>query len=262
MKGYILFALALLALLLSSCGGGHSPTAPASSAISSSITISSSSGVVTAGRIVLGVVPVGLKRTAVATADSFTTASVELGTLKTSKAFFFIVRNVGGAPIESLTVSTNTTAAVMTPGYIPVLNTDATSSLQQIAELDITHGSDILNRGFKKALLPYGRQGFTLSFRGVSAGQPFSADFTVGLSAVYVDLTDIVDSTGNTTGKTVLAGTASYNGVTCSILAQGTEHFVGDTLGGYRAQYLSSGLTTGLLSTDCTTAPAAVGAMY
>ena len=271
MNRLILIALAL-GLSLTGCGGSHDtpngPQATSSSVPGSSSVASSSSTAVavvpTAGRIALGVLPVGLKRTGTQLAtDSLptvdTATSIELGTLKGSKAFFFIIRNVGGAPIESLTVTTDNAAVAMTPGYIPVLNTDATSSLQQIAELDVTHGTDILNRSFKKALLPYGRQTFTLSFKGVSLGQPFHAEFKIGMAAVFVRLlnagchTFLMDSVPTPAcDYTKLDSTLSYGGTSCIVNFWSTHPAAGDSVSGAATNWERSPQ----YSSDCVTEPA------
>jgi hypothetical protein len=246
MNRLILIALAL-GLSLTGCGGSHdTPNGPQAT---------SSSVVPTAGRIALGIVPVGLKRTGQVATDSLppvdTATSIELGTLKTSKAFFFIIRNVGSAPIESLTVATDNLAVSMTPGYIPVLNTDQTSSLQQIAEMDVTHGTDLLSRSYRKALLPYGRQTFKLVFDGVSAGLPFHAEFKIGMAAVYVDLAEFTDSL--TVPHSILLPKASYGGTTCGVSVLGRPVAVGDTLNGAAYDYLRQ---PALFTSDCVTVPA------
>lgn len=265
MKRIKLFAL-LLILLCAGCSQKNPMTA------------ASSPPVLTQGKIALGAVPVSLRRE-VAAGDTVvsadTSTSVELGVLKTTKAFFFIVRNVGGAPIDSLVITTDDSAMSMTPGYIPVLNTDATASLQQIAELDVTHGSDIGNRSFRRPLLPYGRQVFHLRFDGVSAGQPFHSEFAVGLAAVYVDFAGVADMytwtetlAGGGTKLDTLLGTgakllptASYAGVACSVLAtsKGSDDIkdmaVGDTTFMSPPELLNETTGSKWLSTDCAVAP-------
>lgn len=207
------------------------------------------------GKIQFSMVPVSLaKVTADASALPTDSTDVELGTLRTSKAFYFIIKNVGGSPIENLQITTNNSNVTMTPGYIPVLETDGNSAITQIAELDLIHGTDLGTRKAVKSLLPYGRSVTTLYFDGISNGEPFHEEFIIGYQAIYIDL-ELIDSSTSA----LIGPEFEYNGASCTLSYMPDRYdyirrlgSVGDTIPGVEGLPVTEDINYHVfMDTDC-----------
>lgn len=113
--------------------------------------------------------------------------TVDVGDIQTSQSLYFILRNVGDAPINGVTLTSNHANVSVTPSSIPVLQTDATSSLYTLIRVDIEHGSEVGTIGFTDL---------------ITAGD-FSSLVAIGGSYIETTTTEETDAEGNVTTTTV-----------------------------------------------------------
>lgn len=107
-----------------------------------------------------------------------------VGTVKASDAFYFILKNVGTAPISNISISSNDTKFVVTPGTISVLDTEANTSITPLIRVAINHGTVLGEVGFSD-LISSGSHTTRVTISGDSEGTPVTLD---------VDLLTLVQS--------------------------------------------------------------------
>jgi hypothetical protein len=140
----------------------------------------------TVGKIVINTAPITAKVLA-KTYDDSANVDIDFGLIKSTKSFYLIIKNVGGAPIENLTIASDFEQVEVTPGKIAVLETDGNAAMTQIIAVEAIHGLDQGTGSPSKPLMPYGKTEFTISFTGTSAGEPFEAKFTFAIRAIYAE---------------------------------------------------------------------------
>lgn len=179
----------------------------------------------TIGKIQFSATPITAKRLEKIYDDS-ADVDIDLGLIKATKSFYFILKNVGGTPIESLTITSGFDNIDIQPGYIATLETDGNSSLTQIVNFTALHGISPETGESILDVMTYGLHEFTVFFDGISAGEKFHAEFTFAIRSIYVDF-----EYAGIPGNGIMLDEGQYMGDTCSVFDPVTNKYVsiGDT---------------------------------
>ena len=143
--------------------------------------------------------------------------SFDLGDLKASRDFYFLLRNVGGRPITGIQLASSNPAFAVTPALMDSLDADPSATIVRLVRLSITHGTALEGVGYSP-LLPMGRNTTTLTVSGrTNDGSGAAVSLT---TAVGISVTALVMDAELADGDTVLAwqggGTVSAPGLpTC-----------------------------------------------
>ncbi len=119
------------------------------------------------------------------------TASFDLGPLKASQNYFFMLQNGGSADVTGLALSTNAPAFTISPASIAVLPASGASTIP-ILRLGVLHGVALDGVG-KAALLAAGDSTGTLHIEGQSAGATVALDADMKVTAKVMDAEISVD---------------------------------------------------------------------
>lgn len=153
------------------------------------------------------------------------TVDFPLETARQSFRAYFFGKNIGESVITNLTITTSDSAIRMSPSYIPELQPDENSSFVQLLTLNVIHGTSLPGGAPIEKLLPYGVTYFTVYFDGESAGEPFHAEYTFSVGAIYVDVAyDPKVTIPFTIGSSMALGTD-----TCNVWNNGEKLSIGDT---------------------------------
>lgn len=76
------------------------------------------------------------------------TIRFNLGAIKTSRNFYFILKNVGGNPITDINISSDNEKFEVSPTFISTLNPDSLSSIIPILNVGAVHGLSLNALGF------------------------------------------------------------------------------------------------------------------
>ncbi len=138
--------------------------------------------------------------------SSFAGPSFDLGTIRATDEFFFILSNAGGAGITGITIVSDNPAFEVTPTAISELPPDTgTASITPVVRVTAVHGIAAAGLGFAD-LLPAGANNAVIDFNGtttdsVGASIAVALDVTLTVNAFVFDIqiTDVngvVDLTG------------------------------------------------------------------
>lgn len=99
-----------------------------------------------------------------------TNATFDLGDLRGSKSYYFILSNIGSTSINNITLTTSDSSVVVTPSTIGVLYPNDSSSIMQTVKVTILHGTILENGVGSKPLQPMGALEKYIHIQGTSAG--------------------------------------------------------------------------------------------
>jgi len=134
----------------------------------------------------------GLKSTQAINKDE-TRTTFELGDLKASKEFYFLLTNGGETPVFDIQLSTDNTHFVVTPEEISQLNTEDSENNEMIPliSLGILHGTQLNGVGLTD-LLPMGENTATLTITGKTLIDGDTVDlessFNISIDAKVMDI--------------------------------------------------------------------------
>jgi len=99
-----------------------------------------------------------------------TTASYDLGTIKASRDFYFLLRNMGGEPITDIVLTSSGAAFPVAPGSIETLASDTDADFLPIIRLSAIHGLALDGYGTTD-VLPMGTNTTTMTITGVTVDE-------------------------------------------------------------------------------------------
>ena len=134
----------------------------------------------------------GVPRAAPPALDPASGSGFDLGTIRNTTSFYFLLRNGGETSITNVTLSSSTGAFQVTPPSIDIIPPDAGASLLQIIKVTAVHGTAASGIGFT-ALMPAGSNTTTLSIQGTTrnghdAPTPVRLDANLSVMALLVDV--------------------------------------------------------------------------
>lgn len=97
------------------------------------------------------------------------TASFDLGNLKASKSFYFILSNSGDTTIKDITIESNNSNFEVFPKSIDKIEPAGKSSIMPLLELGVIHGNRLNGLGFQ-SLLPMGQNTVEVVIKGKTFG--------------------------------------------------------------------------------------------
>jgi hypothetical protein len=120
-------------------------------------------------------------------APNGTAYTFQLGELRASRDFYFILRNGGNADVEDVALSIDNSAFVLSPTTIERIPALDTSSVAPIVRVRAVHGRGADGLGFAP-LMPMGESQATLTITGSSAGDLLSLSAIVTVDAKVMDV--------------------------------------------------------------------------
>lgn len=152
----------------------------------------------------------------------------DLGAFKASDRRFFGFKNVGTADIESLTVSCSEGFCNTNPGFMTVLQTDETSSITPILEIQILHGLSLTTNEMMYPLIPYGRNSFYVEFKGKVDGEDFYARFDFTLVSIYLNLPEPAKTDYLNQDSIFVGPEMAFESDSCNVYSNGFKVNPGD----------------------------------
>jgi hypothetical protein len=188
----------LLLLLAGACGGDAGPTGSEPGSIQPGRFALSLASEVPAGA---AVAPIGGAASVSAPMNSHGTGpDFDLGNLRATDEFFFLLSNAGGTSITGIDISSSNPAFEVTPTQISELSPDTGSgTITPIVRVTAVHG--IASTGLSFAdVLPSGPNSTVIAFNGTTtdsagASVPVSLGAGVSVNAMVVDI-EFTDPTG------------------------------------------------------------------
>lgn len=201
MRNFLTLALITLAFLLSGCGsGGDSPvaTTPVTPVTEPPVTPPPPAK----ASLAFGVIPgaggvntvTSLKGAAPGTQRASSATSLfDVGDVKTTTTYLFMLRNTGSIPISNIRLVTDNPSIEVNPAAIQILSPDGTGGLSPIIQVTVLHGSGAGHFGYAPQLAA-GPLAFHITATGMSTGGTVLADAnisgTVRLAAAQVEIPD------------------------------------------------------------------------
>jgi hypothetical protein len=125
--------------------------------------------------------------------------SFDLGDLKATDDFLFILKNVGGAAIKDVTLTSSDPAFQVSPSTISLLEPSATAGIEPVVRLRILHGQLLGGVGYAPLMSPGAHAGqVTIQGQttdGQGKGQQTSLQFSASVHAQVMDLKAYVGAT-------------------------------------------------------------------
>lgn len=118
-------------------------------------------------------------------------AHFDLGQIKGSSSFYFLLYNVGRRPITNVTLSTNDANFAVSPERIDTLIPEGNVGMLPIVKISAYHGTPLDGVG-NRPCLPMGRNSATVTISGVS--KTSHGDDTTVIMIARIDLTALVMS--------------------------------------------------------------------
>lgn len=118
-------------------------------------------------------------------------AIFDLGNIKASKDFYFLLENGGDGPIFDIELSVDNAAVSVSPKKITTLNSSQTGNVIPLVSVGFTHGTQLNGIGFTN-VLPMGSNSTTLSITGKTLvnGDTVSLQTDIALT-VFAELLDV-----------------------------------------------------------------------
>ena len=153
--------------------------------------------------------------------------SFDLGNLKASKSFYFILSNSGDTSITNITIESNNANFEVFPKSIDKLEPAGQSNIVPLLELGVIHGNRLNGVGFQ-SLLPMGDNTVKVTIKGKTIGENGEEDVTLEadiklfaevmdvefyLNDIKVDLTNIslISNVGAGDDSNGLSGIRHYS---------------------------------------------------
>ena len=133
----------------------------------------------------------GMAKTATSSTDS---VYFDLGDLRGSKSFYFILENVGSTNIDSITLSSSDSSIDVTPSTISVLTPQGQSGILQTVKVTINHGTVLENGVGSKPLQPMGELFKYLNIQGKSADTTINLNLKMRLYSYVMNISMYSDS--------------------------------------------------------------------
>ncbi len=127
----------------------------------------------------------GLAKISKTSSDS---VNFDLGDLRGSKSFYFILQNTGDTSITNISLTSTDTSLVITPSHIAVLNTNGTSSVLQTVKVTILDGTLIENGIGSVPLQPMGDLMKSIQIVG-SSNSTVSLNLNLTMHSYVMDIT-------------------------------------------------------------------------
>lgn len=213
MRNFLIPILTILAFLLAGCGsGGDSPQAaiPETPVTEPPVV---QPPVAQKPSLAFGVIPGAGGRNSVTALKGATpgtqrassaTSLFDVGDVKTTTTYLFMLRNTGSIPISNIHLVTDNPSIEVSPAAIQILSPDGTGGLSPIIQVTVLHGSGAGHFGYAPQLAA-GALAFHITATGMSTGGTVLADAnisgTVRLAAAQVEIADeLMDYNGRPAG--------------------------------------------------------------
>lgn len=185
MKKLVSLAVLTCAILaLAACGGGGSnsvttdPSPQGSELMPGTLSLARMDG--------LG------KRPIFKNVTSVTSSSFDLGTIKASRDFYFILRNTGDFAVTGLQISSSNPSFTVSPSSIDSVNPERTSSIMAVIRVTAVHGVALDGTGYSNSLMALGNNETTISITGKTKNNINDIDVILNVNlGVYAQMMDI-----------------------------------------------------------------------
>jgi hypothetical protein len=123
----------------------------------------------------------------------------QLGEIKSSRDFYFLIQNVGDFPISDISISTTNTSLYVTPSTINLLEPVQQSSILQVLRVTAVHGTALDGVG-RSAMMPMGANSTIISISGTTTDSSqstliTSTNATLEVMALVMDIGLYTDDT-------------------------------------------------------------------
>lgn len=156
-------------------------------------------------------------------ADGGAPASFDMGDLKGSDDFLFLLKNAGDFPITGVSLSSDGTAFEVAPATISSLEPASSSSIETVLRIRVIHGTNLSGVGHLP-VLPMGPNQTVVSLKGKTRDEAntdidVSLTFTIKLNALLADFEasvagapiDLMNSSGGMQGVCLFYGTGQLS---------------------------------------------------
>lgn len=109
------------------------------------------------------------------------TVDFDLGPIKASKNFYFILKNTGGTAITDISINSNNSDFTVSPAQIGILQPDSISSIVPILSIGAMHGTALDGIGFIE-IMEAGINSTLISIAGITSNDTSDA-IQVGITA-------------------------------------------------------------------------------
>lgn len=190
------------------CGSSEEPSSPATAAPTSTTSQTGKSpGAFAVARMQVGSQPQnaaaaswpGTHPTDNSGADAGAPSTFEMGDLKGSDDFLFLLKNIGDYPITDVNLTSDGAAFQVAPTEISGMEPASSSPMETVLRVRVNHGTNLSGVGHLP-VLPMGPNQAVISLKGktsdgMNSGIDVSLTFTIKLNALLADFEAVVAGT-------------------------------------------------------------------
>jgi hypothetical protein len=192
---FILLSIASMMLFLSGCGGGEAGQSTASLK-TGELHLSKMNGMAEVAAAVQGQMSSATTFGNISSATTF-----DLGTIKASQNYYFILSNAGDIPVTDVVITTDNDNFVVSPNKIDVISPQNNNYIIPVIKVGATHGVSLNGVGYTDSLLPMGNNECTINVSGKTKdknGNVIGVNINAKLK-IYSEVVNIELHDGNNT---------------------------------------------------------------
>lgn len=167
---FVLLSIASMMLFLSGCGNSGSGVAAHNSTTVSlkagELRLSKMNGMAKVAAVVQGQMSSATTFGNISSATSF-----DLGTIKASQNYYFLLSNAGDIPVTDVVITSTNDNFVVSPNKFDEISPQKNNYIMPVIKVSVTHGVSLNGVGFTDSLLPMGNNECTINIFGKTKNQ-------------------------------------------------------------------------------------------
>jgi len=197
---YLLLLIVSMMLFVSGCGSsGTGVTTNNSTALSlkaGELRLSKMNGMAKMSAAVQGQISSATTFGNISSATSF-----DLGTIKASQNYYFLLSNAGDIPVTDVVITSTNGSFVVSPNKFDEISPQKNNYITPIIKVSVTHGVSLNGVGFTDSLIPMGNNECIINIKGKTKdqdGNPVNINVNVKLK-LYSEIANLELLDGNNT---------------------------------------------------------------